>query len=138
MTAKEFLNQVKAIKKSISEKEKKLAFLEEMKSSISGTQIGGEHNSTRNTEPAFVRRTDEKLLLEEEIRREKELLEQVSAELKNKIACVDDVRECRILWYRHVKCLTWKEIAEKLGYTERWIFNLYDKAIISFEKNNSV
>ena len=41
--------------------------------------------------------------------------------------------ESDVLFYRYIKGLDWWEIAEKMGYSERWIYKLHGKALVHFE-----
>lgn len=41
--------------------------------------------------------------------------------------------ESDVLFYRYIKGLEWWEIAEKMGYSERWIYKLHGKALAHFE-----
>ncbi len=41
--------------------------------------------------------------------------------------------ESDVLFYRYIKGLDWWEIAEKTGYSERWIYKLHGKALVHFE-----
>lgn len=41
--------------------------------------------------------------------------------------------ESDVLFYRYIKGLDWWEIAEKMGYSERWIYKLHGKALAHFE-----
>lgn len=41
--------------------------------------------------------------------------------------------ESDVLFYRYIKGIDWWEIAEKMGYSERWIYKLHGKALEHFE-----
>lgn len=38
-----------------------------------------------------------------------------------------------VLFYRYIKGMEWYEIAEMMGYSERWIHKLHGKALVHFE-----
>lgn len=38
-----------------------------------------------------------------------------------------------VLFYRYIKGLDWWEIAEKMSFSERWIYKLHGKALVHFE-----
>lgn len=38
-----------------------------------------------------------------------------------------------VLFYRYIKGLDWWEIAEKMSFSERWIYKLHGKALAHFE-----
>ena len=50
-------------------------------------------------------------------------------EIKTCIDALKDSRESDVLFYRYVKGLDWWKIAEKMGYTERWVLKLHGKAL---------
>lgn len=41
--------------------------------------------------------------------------------------------ESDVLFYRYIKRLDWWEIAEKMDYSERWIYKLHGNALAHFE-----
>ena len=41
--------------------------------------------------------------------------------------------ESDVLFYRYIKGLDWWEIAEKMKFSERWIYKLHGKALAHFE-----
>ena len=41
--------------------------------------------------------------------------------------------EMDVLFYRYIKGLDWWEIAEKMQFSERWIYKLHGKALAHFE-----
>ena len=41
--------------------------------------------------------------------------------------------ESDVLFYRYISGLGWWEIAEKMGFSERWIYKLHGKALAHFE-----
>lgn len=46
-----------------------------------------------------------------------------------KIKQLEDENERDVLFYRYIKGLGWWEIAEKMGYTERWVTELHGRAL---------
>lgn len=41
--------------------------------------------------------------------------------------------ESDVLFYRYISGLDWWEIAEKMGFSERWIYKLHGRALAHFE-----
>lgn len=38
-----------------------------------------------------------------------------------------------VLFYRYIKGMDWWEIAEKMSFSERWVYRLHGKALVHFE-----
>jgi DNA-directed RNA polymerase specialized sigma subunit len=49
--------------------------------------------------------------------------------LYDKIESLEDEQEKRILKYRYIRGYRWEEIADKMGYSIRQIFNIHSKSI---------
>ena len=49
--------------------------------------------------------------------------------LYDKIEALEDEQEKRILKYRYIRGYRWEEIADKMGYSIRQIFNIHSKSI---------
>ncbi len=58
-------------------------------------------------------------------------VEQVKAykDITYKIEQLKDETERDVLYYRYIKSKSWWEIAELMGYTERWVQELHGKAL---------
>ena len=54
----------------------------------------------------------------------------ICAELYDKIETMEDEQEKRLLKYRYIRGYQWDVIAEKIGYSERQIYNIHKKALI--------
>lgn len=138
MIVKDFLERATSLEVKIERKKKELALAEEMAMTISSPGLGGIPNATKNTTPGFVRYTDKKMELEKEIGQLNDELNCVRLEIESTISTLSDIRCKRILTYRHLFGMKWKEIATKIGYTERWTISLYNEAVSELEQNNSV
>lgn len=137
MNVRYFLERATMLEKKIKQKKKELALTEEMAMTISSPGLGGIPSATKNTTPAFVRYTDKKMELEGEIERLNNEITCVRLDIESTINTLSDIRCKRILVYRHLFGMKWKEIANKIGYTERWTINLYNKAVSELEQKNS-
>ena len=47
-----------------------------------------------------------------------------------KINQLEDENERDVLFYRYIKSKSWWEIAELMGYSERWITELHGRALM--------
>lgn len=54
-------------------------------------------------------------------------------EISRQIKRMKSRNESDVLFYRYISGLGWWEIAEKMGYSERWIYKLHGKALAHFE-----
>lgn len=72
---------------------------------------------------------DEKIETEERIRRLEEKGKVIRAEILEKIDELEDVKQAEILEEFCINYLSFPEIAEKIGYSERRVIAIYSKAI---------
>lgn len=49
--------------------------------------------------------------------------------LYDRIETLEDEQEKRLLKYRYIRGCRWEDIADKMGYTVRQIFNIHNKAL---------
>ena len=59
------------------------------------------------------------------------------ADVAGLIDKVDDKKQSLVMHYRYVACLPWREIAEKMSYSESHIFKIHDAAIDKILKDDS-
>lgn len=57
----------------------------------------------------------------------------IFAELYDKIEALEDEQEKRLLKYRYIKGFQWEEIADKMGYSTRQVFNIHKMAMLSLD-----
>lgn len=53
--------------------------------------------------------------------------------IKAKINELEDENEKDVLFYRYIKKLDWWDIADKMGYSERWITEIHGRALKHFK-----
>ena len=107
-----------------------LAEIKSMKASISVNNDGMPHGDGQSDLSGYVASLDG---LEREIVSERYQRIMKYQEIKTCIDSLEDSRENDVLFYRYVKGLDWWKIAEKMGYTERWILKLHGKALAHLE-----
>lgn len=71
--------------------------------------------------------------LERELGKERHQRIKGYEEIVSQVKRLRSEKEKDVLFYRYIKELDWWEIAEKMCYTERWIFKLHDKALSHLE-----
>ncbi|MDR1770369.1 MAG: hypothetical protein LBS02_07015 [Hungatella sp.] len=55
----------------------------------------------------------------------------ICVELYDKIELLEEEQEKRLLKYRYIRWCRWEDIADKMGYSDRQIFNIHKKALNS-------
>ena len=75
-------------------------------------------------------------LVEEE--RELEALYDSMEKLSHMIDEVEDVMERALLRYRYITCLTWEQIAEKMGFCLAQVHRIHSRALKNFDKINEM
>lgn len=71
----------------------------------------------------------DKIELEKRIENLKKKAGDLKAEILSEIDSLEDSRYCEVLEGYFIDCLSLDEVADNLGYTERWVFRLYNDAI---------
>ena len=71
----------------------------------------------------------DKIELEDRIKRLKNKARILKREILEEIDSLEDNRYCEILEGHFIDCLPLELVAEKMGYSERHIYTLYDEAI---------
>ena len=68
-----------------------------------------------------------------ELQRERYLRIKTYQAIARQIKHMKSRNESDVLFYRYISGLGWWEIAEKMGFSERWIYKLHGKALAHFE-----
>jgi DNA-directed RNA polymerase specialized sigma subunit len=53
----------------------------------------------------------------------------ICTNLYEKIEILDDEQEKRLLKYRYIRGYRWEDIADKMGYSVRQVYNIHNKAM---------
>ena len=132
MTAKDFLRQVF---EAYSETDSKLEQIERLKSLsertttvISGAPGGRGSSLTSRIESALLRLDGQIDLLADDINR----LTEVRREVSEAIGKVADPTQRRVLEYRYLSFLTWREISHVMKAGLRTIYRLHKSALKNF------
>lgn len=127
MTAVEYLNQVGYIDRKIKFDLMELEELRARAVSVSSPAFGERVQSTRSTEPPFVRVLER--IWEKEARLNKELmeLEEKREEVKAVIEQLENPDERFVLLYRYINQMKWEDIALELHFSLRSV-HYYHKA----------
>ena len=133
MDRKKYLKKGYRIKIEIDSKK---AVLEEMRSTLDGLQAvklteklqGGQLPSDESIANRIAKVVEE----EEKLA----VLYDFVASLSTEIDKVEDTLERAILRYRYITCLTWEQIAERMGYSMAHIYRIHNRAFKNFNKIN--
>lgn len=110
--------------------ESELAELRSMRSSVSVNNNGMPHGSGKSDLSGYAADLD---CLERDLLREKLGRVKAYEDIADRINRLSDENEKDVLFYRYIKRFEWWEIAEKMGYSERWVLKLHGKALVHFE-----
>lgn len=132
MTVKEFLQQVFIAYQDVDSKLEQIARLQSLATRtttiISGTPHGAGTALSSRVEQAIVDVQGQSEFLADEINH----LLKVRREVADAINKVTDPTERRILEYRYLAFLSWKEIAHSMRTGLRTIYRLHDRALKNF------
>lgn len=123
---KEYLRGYRKHRRRIKRIEAELEEIREMKISPSMNNDGMPHGSSQSDLSDYAAKLD---VLEDEL--QEEGIEQVKAykDIQSRIEELEDKNERDVLFYRYTKGLNWWEIANEMGYTERWVYKIHGKAL---------
>ncbi len=71
--------------------------------------------------------------LERDLEEERKGRVQVYERITEAINGLEDTKEQDVLFYRYIKGMTWWEIAEKMLYSERWVYMAHGRALTHLE-----
>lgn len=124
---KRSLKRFRNNRKCIGRLEDKISLLDSRIKSVSSPNYSGmPRGGTPVTKEDLVA---EKMELENRIKRLKDKGKKIKAQILEEIDSLDDVRYCEVLEAYFIECKTIEEIAEDMGYTDRYIYDLYSDAI---------
>lgn len=72
-------------------------------------------------------------MLEEKLRAERYKRMKVFEKISEQINKLEDQNEIDVLFYRYIRQLDWWKIAERMNYSDRWIYKLHGKALMHLE-----
>ena len=114
--------------------EEKLILLTERINSVRSPNLSGmPRGSTPITVEDLIGDKEE---LEQRLNRLRTKTRQLKQEILSEIDTLEDERYCEILEAHFIEGLTLERIADRMGYTERYIYQLYKKALVILTKNN--
>ncbi|MCI9190536.1 MAG: hypothetical protein HFH84_13185 [Lachnospiraceae bacterium] len=123
---KEYLRGYRRHVRKLSRIEAELEELRTMKMAISVNNDGMPHRSDQSDMSGYAAELDQ---LERSLREER--CKRVSAykDIVKRIKSLHSENELDVLFYRYIRGLAWWEIAEKMGYSERWVLKIHGEAL---------
>lgn len=124
---KVFLRRYKKNQAKIKRLEDKIAFIDDRLLNFHSVPISDEpHGTSRISKAELI---TEKMEYEERIKRLVIKSKEFKREITYAIDSLEDIRYIDVLEAFFIECLTFEEIADKLGYQLRWTIHLYSRAI---------
>lgn len=138
----EFLKRYMVLEDKIKKKKSYIDFCDERSLSISGPSYGEKigSNPNRNTEAPFVKWIYKKIEAEEQLREMEEQIVVVKNEIEEVISRLENADYEKLLTYRYIDCLTWREIADLQYVSRATLYRWHDEAIekLQIEKNETL
>jgi DNA-directed RNA polymerase specialized sigma24 family protein len=124
---KQFLRRYRKNVACIERLEKKLVLLDERITSLKSPSLSG---MPRGGVPVTIDDLmSDKMDLEDRIKRLKAKSRDLKKTVYEEIDSLEDSRYCEVLEAYFIEGLSFEDIAEEMGYTERHVINLYSEAI---------
>lgn len=128
MTTTNYLERARILNGQIQEKENQVTMLRSMTLKITPSYSDMPHSSTRNTHPmenAITKAVD----LEDQLKKDRLEFKQLQTEIREVISQIPVLNIQMVMDLRYVVCLSWADIAQVMGYTERHIFRLHEMGL---------
>ena len=129
MTAKEYLSQGYRLEKRIKMLQEEIEELRLLSTTVSSPGFEEHYSASRNTDAPFERVLYKIMELETKQARVLERLVSFKDEMYQVIDTVTDSDEHLVLRYRYLGNKTWVEIGDELGWDERTIRRIHNKAL---------
>ena len=138
----EFLSRYHDLKIKIQKKKEYITFCDERSLSISGPSYGEKigSNPNRNTEAPFVKWIYKKIEAEETLKEMEKEIVGVKNEIEETISNLDNEDYEKLLTYRYIDWLTWREIADILYVSRATLYRWHNDAIdkLQIKKNETL
>lgn len=133
MNAKAYLMQIEELNREIRRLQLRLDDINAQKYSIkSPANMEGLPGGTRDEKLLSLIQKSEKY--EKQITRKKAVLMVKKETVSRKIDRIGKQKLCDVLYLRYVRCMSWRQVARKMNYSEDWVKALHAEALQAFEK----
>lgn len=128
-TAQRYLSKAHRLDQRIQLDQAELDNLRELASSVGSPGFDEHYNPNHASEAPFVETLEKIWEMERKISREMDRLISLKQEILSVLARVPDVDERLVLTYRYLRDMSWTEISEELGVSDRTIRRWHDRAL---------
>ena len=132
MTAKEYLMQAYRLNELIDSDVKELENLHDLAGRISSPCFEERVQSTRNSDPPFVRYLGDIVDMEHKIHNELCELVKLKKSIMSSLEMMDNREERLLLTYRYFNNFTWDDICRKLCVSTRTVHRIHASALANF------
>jgi RNA polymerase sigma factor (sigma-70 family) len=129
MTAERYLSQAYRLDQRIQLDQAELDNLKTLAASVGSPGFDEHNNPNRPTDAPFVKTLERIWEMEQKISTELSQLILLKQEILAVLAKVDDVDERLVLTYRYLHNMSWAEIGEEFGVSERTIRRWHERAL---------
>ena len=136
MKAKEYLMQAYRLNELIDSDVEELKHLRELAGKISSPDLGERVQSSKHTEPPFVKYLNDIIEMEQKIHTELCGLVVLKKQISESLEKVSDREERLLLTYRYFNNCAWEEIADKLHVSNRTVHRIHVSALQNFSVPN--
>lgn len=127
---KAYLNTYLPHVRRIQRINEEIAEVRSMRTSMQMNCDGMPHGSRQSDLSEYEAKLDE---MERNLIRERRERYKAYKDIAGRIKKLRSENEGDVLFYRYIKGLDWWEIAEKMQYSERWIYKIHGRALIHLE-----
>ena len=125
MNAKEYLEQVKSLRRMIDCRKHEREYWQNMACSISASDFEQHYNATRNTSASYVKTIEKVAAIQQEIDERIIDLVNLCERINREIDELPNYNEQLVLRYRYIDEREWKEIGEALHQSVRNIYRIH-------------
>lgn len=128
---KEYLNEYKLASKKVVALQEQLESLREVEQSAKVQKLSDMPKGSSQSDLSDLMIRIEKL--QEKIDKALTKCMEKKLEIEESLICLVDDEEARVLRYRYIKLLGWREIAKRLDYSVRHVQRIHGRAIENYD-----
>jgi hypothetical protein len=128
MNTKEYLSQAYQLDQRINSKIEQVEALNALATKCTSTITGMPKNPSQSTS-TMADAVDKIIDLQNEINKDIEVLVDLKRDIVSVIKAVDNTEYQTLLIKRYLCCKSWKQIANDMNYSTRWIHTIHSKAL---------
>ena len=129
MDVKEYLNQAKVLDARINSYIYELEYWKDLLTRLSSCSTETSYNSTRSTEPRFVKCIEKINEIEHDINTQVDELVDLKNEINKSVNRLEDPEQQLVLRYRYCESRTWDDIAKLTNMSLRSVHRVHGEAL---------